>query len=306
MLKDTSAHAVVLQEFGKSRINVSNDDQIKVFYEYHVKIKIFDASGFDNGTVKIPVYNNSSGDRYETVYDISGVTYFKDDNGLIQKIALDDKKIYPVKESKHLAHYNFALPGLRNGCVIEYKYTMESPYWDNFPSWHFQGDIPKVTSGYEVHIPAFWVYNASLKGVLKLSNSKADIESKCFSSGGANCDCSLLVYGMNDIPAFITEDYMTSPKNFMSAINFELVEFTNPYTGTKTKMTKEWKDIDYQLKDDQNFGGQLKRKGLFKDRIIPVIAGKTDDIGKARAVYAYVQKLFKWNDYVGIGERRRA
>ena len=38
--KDTAAHAVVLQEFGKTRIAVSNADKIEVIYEYHVKIKI--------------------------------------------------------------------------------------------------------------------------------------------------------------------------------------------------------------------------------------------------------------------------
>jgi transglutaminase-like putative cysteine protease len=298
--KDTSAHAVVLQEYGQARIAVGNDDNIKVYLEYHIKIKIFDSKGFDKGTVKIPVYNNSSGDVYETVNDIKGVTYYKDDNGGTQKIELEDKKIYPVKESKHLAHYNFALPGLRNGCVIEYKYELESPYWEEFPVWHFQDDIPKVYSEFEVHIPAFWVYNASLKGFLKLTKNTASVESKCFVSGGASCDCSLLVFGISDIPAFIEEDYMTSPNNFKSAINFDLQEFTNPYTGAKNKYAKEWQDIDYQLKNDDNFGGQLKKKGLFKERVVPVIAGKTTDLDKAKAVYVYIQKQFKWNEYYGI------
>ncbi len=298
--KDTSAHAVVLQEYGKARINLGNDDNIKVFYEYHVKIKIFDAKGFDNGTVKIPVYNNSDGDRYESVEGITGITYYKDDNGNAQSVNLESKTIYPVKESKHLAYYNFALPGLRNGCVIEYKYKLESPYWWDFQTWKFQSDIPKVYSEYEVHIPAFWVFNASLKGFLKLTRSTAEIERQCFSAGSASCDCSQLVYGMKDIPAFVEEDYMTSEKNFLSAINFELSDYTNPYTGTKTKWTKEWKDIDYQLKDEFNFGGQLKKKGLFKDRIVPVTAGKTDELSKAKAVYAYIQKSFKWNEYTGI------
>jgi len=298
--KDTSAHAVVLQEFGKARIGVGNDDNIKVFYDYHVKIKIFDAKGFDNGTVKIPVYNDSDGDSYENVDGIDGVTFYKDDNSLIKKVDLEHKKIYPTKENKHWAHYNFALPGLHNGCVIEYKYSVESPYWSDFHHWNFQSDIPKVYSEYEVHIPGFWVFNASLKGFLKLTKSSAVIEQQCFSSGGAHCDCSLLTYGMKDIPAFIEEDYMTSSKNFLSAINFELQEYTNPYTGTKVKVTKEWKDIDYQLKDSYEFGGQLKKKGLFKDKIQLVIAGKTDDLGKAKAVYVFIQKLFKWNEFTGI------
>jgi hypothetical protein len=297
--KDTAAHAVVLQEFGKSRIDADNEGNIKVFYEYHVKIKIFDNKGFDNGTVKIPVYNNSDGDIYEDVDDITGVTFYKDDNGAIQKIELENKKIYPVKENKHLAHYNFALPGLRNGCIIEYKYKLESPYWWDFPSWHFQSDIPKVYSEYEVHIPGFWVFNASIKGGLKLTKTTAEVERKCFSADGASCDCSLLVYGMKDIPAFIEEDYMTSAKNYKSAINFELSDYTNPY-GVKTKWTKEWKDIDYQLKDESNFGGQLKKKGLFKERIVPVIAGQPDDLAKAKAIYAYIKKLYKWNEYESI------
>ncbi|MDB5125457.1 MAG: hypothetical protein JWP94_3586 [Mucilaginibacter sp.] len=298
--KDTSAHAVVLQEFGTSRIAVASDDNIKLIYEYHVKIKIFDNKGFDNGTIAIPVYNNGDADSYESVDDIAGVTFYKDDNGLTQKVELENRKIYPVKENKHWANYKFALPGLRNGCVIEYKYRIESPYFENFHSWHFQNDIPKLYSEYEVHIPAFYVYNASLKGNFKLTKNAVEVERSCFSTHGASCDCSKMVYGMSDIPAFVNEDYMTSPKNFLSAINFELVEYTSPYNGVKNKMTKEWKDIDYQLKNYSDFGGQLKRKGLLKAHVEPLISGKTDDLEKAKAIYVHQQKWFKWNEHYGI------
>jgi hypothetical protein len=306
--KDTSAHAVVLSEYGKSVINITGDDHIRLIYEYHVKIKIFDSKGFSNATVEIPVYNNKDNDSYEEVSDITGFTSYTDESGRTQKTELDTKNIYPVKENKHWANYKFTMPGLKNGCIIEYKYRLISPYFENFHSWNFQWDIPKVYSEYEVHIPANYVYNASLRGILKLTKNTSSIERNCFTVGGSQTpyggsggsDCSLIIYGMGDIPAFIVEDNMTSPKNFMSAINFELSEFTNPYSGVKTKMTKEWKDIDYQLKTYSDFGGQLKRKGLLKDKIAPVIAGKTDELQKAKAIYAYLQKWFKWNDFTGI------
>jgi hypothetical protein len=103
---------------------------------------------------------------------------------------------------------------------------------------------------------------------------------------------------MKDIPAFVEEDYMTSKNNFLSSINFELSQYTNLNTGAKTKWTKEWKDIDYQLKSDDGFGSQMKKKSLFKDRLVPVVAGKTDSLEKAKAVYTYIQGAFKWNhDY---------
>src|ERR1700679_3667861 len=57
--KDLTAHAVVLQEFGKSTINVANDDELKLIYEYHVKIKIFDSKGFDEATAELKLRNNN-------------------------------------------------------------------------------------------------------------------------------------------------------------------------------------------------------------------------------------------------------
>ena len=150
--KDTSAHAVVLNEYGTSTITVNNTDDIVLRYKYHVKIKLFDKGAFDYGTVAIPVYNNSDNESYENAEDIKGVTFYKDDNGLTQKEELSGKKIYPVRENKHLAVYKFALSGIRAGSVIEYSYTIESPYIENFHSWDFQGDIPKVRSEYQVHI----------------------------------------------------------------------------------------------------------------------------------------------------------
>ncbi|HVW95122.1 MAG TPA: DUF3857 domain-containing protein [Mucilaginibacter sp.] len=298
--KDTTAHAVVLREFGKSSIIVGSDDNFKQVYEYHVKIKIFDAKAFDKGTVTVPLYSDDKSEAYEEISNVKGITYYRDDNGHTQKAELENKKIYPVKENQYWASAKFALPGIRNGCVIEYKYQIESFRWYKIRTWNLQDDIPKVYSEYEVHIPAFFNFNASLKGSLKLTKNTSDISSRCFETHGAVADCSVLNYGMADIPAFIEDDYMTSPKNFLSAINFELIDWTNPNDGVKHKETKEWKDIDYSLKTEYAFGGQLKRKGLFKDKVAPMIAGQTNDLDKAKAIYKGWQKWFKWNKFVGI------
>jgi hypothetical protein len=295
--KDTSAHAVVLNEFGKSRIDATNDDKISLIYQYHVKIKIFDKEAFDQGNVEIHLYSSKDGEDVEEVSDIKGVTTYTDDNGMVRKTDLDASKTYRTKDNMHWSTLKFAMPALRNGCVIEYSYQIVSPYFENFHPWLFQSDIPKVYSEYDVHIPAFWTYNASIRGALKLTKNVSEVERDCFSSHGAKCDCSHMTYGISNIPAFIDEDYMTAGKNFLSAIYFELAEYTNPYDGTKYKLAKEWKDVDYELKHNEDFGSQLRKKDFFKDKITPVIAGKTDDLDKAKAIYAYIQKNIKWNDF---------
>jgi transglutaminase-like putative cysteine protease len=298
--KDTSAHAVVLNEYGTTRINFTNDYHISMSFEYHTQIKFFDNKEFEReGTFEIPIYNGSDM-VYEQVEDVKGITYYKDDNGIVQQVALDSKKVFRVKDSKHWNTVKFAMPALRNGCVIEVSYRVTSPYDFNFHSWYFQGYIPKVNSEYEVHIPGFWNYNASLKGHLKLTKNTAKVESKCFSYGTASADCSDIIYGISNVPAFIEEDYMTSEKNYRSAVNFQLEEETDFTTGAKIKYAKSWKDLDYLLKTENTFGGQLKRKSLMSEKIAPVIANKTDQLEKAKAIYVYIKNSVRWNEGKGF------
>src|SRR3569832_384829 len=74
--KDTSAHAVVLNEHGTSRINLTSDYHIRLTFEYHAKIKFFDNKDFEReGSFVIPVYN-SAAMVYEEVEDVKGITFY--------------------------------------------------------------------------------------------------------------------------------------------------------------------------------------------------------------------------------------
>ena len=298
--KDTSAHAVVLFEHGRSEILPVDDENIDLVYDYHVKIKIFDKEGYSQGNIEIP-YFSSDGETYEKVDDIKAITTYLDENGNVQTASLDPKKVYNQVDSKHWSRLKFAMPGIHDGCIIEYSYKLTSPYFEDFHSWVFQSDIPKIYSEYDVHIPAYWNYNVSKVGPLQLSKNVGVAETDCFDFHGSKSGCSHFTYGMKDIPAFIVEDDMTSEKNFVSSINFELSDYYSLATGSNIKIAKEWKDVDYELKHSDYFGSQLRRTGLLKDKIIPVIAGKTDDLEKAKSIYSYIQKSIKWNNMYSRG-----
>jgi hypothetical protein len=297
--KDTAARAVVLNEYGQARITDRSEGGIKVMLEYHVKIKLLNTKAFDKATVEIPLHVRESGE--DEAVDIKGYTTYIDDNGNAQRSDLDPRSAFTSNRNKYNKSIKFTLPNLKPGCIIEYQYTLNSPAWWAFPTWQFQDDIPKVNSRYEVHIPGFWNFNISLRGPFKLTKNTADIEKECFTWYGAKADCSYMVFQMADIPAFIEEDYMTSPKNFMSAIYFELSDYTNPNTGQKIKVAKEWADIDHNLKRSDYFGSQLKKKDQLKPYIAPLIVGKTDDLQKAKAIFIYIQKNMKWNNTTATG-----
>jgi hypothetical protein len=297
--KDTAARAVVLNEYGVARIADDVDGNIRVMRDYHIKIKILSTKGFDKGTVEIPLHIYSSSE--DEVTDIKGYTTYLDDNGTAQSAELNSRSAFTTRENKYWKTVKFTMPNLKSGCIIEYKYTQRSPGWWSFPSWQLQDDIPKINSRYDVHIPGFWNFNISLRGPYKLTKNTADIEKECFTWYGAKADCSYMVFQMENVPAFIEEENMTSPKNFMSAVYFELSDYTNPSNGQKIKVTKQWTDIDFNMKRSDYFGSQLKKKDQLKTYIAPVIAGKTDDLAKAKAIFAYIQKTIKWNNLYSTG-----
>jgi hypothetical protein len=104
--KDTSAHAVVLMEHGRAEIQATNADDIKLIYEYHVKIKIFDKTAFDRGKIELTLYNGDS-ENFEVIDGISGVTTFTNDNGGMEKVELENSKIYTSKDDKHHSTIKF-------------------------------------------------------------------------------------------------------------------------------------------------------------------------------------------------------
>src|SRR5690606_10340833 len=176
---------------------------------------------------------------------------------------------------------------------------LESPFIFNFRSWEFQWDIPKIYSEYVAIIPSIYSYNVTLVGFQKLDRSDAKMERDCFVGGnGVKVHCSRMTYAMNNIPAFMEEDFMTSPKNYVSTINFELATIYMP-NGSTRKITQEWKDIDLQLKKHVDFGKQVRRDDLFKNQLPSITQGATNDLEKAHAVYEHIKGLFKWNKFYG-------
>ena len=293
---DTNAHGVVLNEFGKSFIT-ERTDRIVLMHEYHVRIKIFDAKAFKEGNIEISLGKGDSNIADEEITNIEGITYYLDEHGSMQKVELDPKKVFRVSENKYYNAVKFAMPGLHNGCIIEYKYTLTSPFLFNYRKWDFQSDIPKIHSEYNASIPAIYNYNIVLRGRLKITKTTSFADRECFTSGSTKCDCSNLTWAMDNIPAFEEEDYMTAPKNFISAMYFELSDYTSLSNGNKVKITKTWPDIDYTLKSNEYFGSQIKRAGLMKDRIKDIIAAQPDELSKAKAIYSYIQKNIKWNNF---------
>ncbi len=289
---DTAATALVLDEFGEAFIN--NDFNLQ--YTYHARIKILKKEGVNRGTFEI--WLRKSEKSVEKMISVKGSS-FNIENGSMRESKLDQKRTYTENHNKFYNIHKFAIPNVKVGSVIEVMYTLESPFIYNFRSWEFQSDIPKLKSEYLCLIPGIYNYNISLRGFLKLSKNENELIRSCFTPVGRSADCARMRFGMKDIPTFKEEEFMTAKSNFLSVINFELSQI-NYFDGRKDKITKEWKDVDEELRQHAEFGVQLKRgKDILDRQIEEIIAGETDTKAKAHKIYDFIKGWYRWNEVYG-------
>lgn len=293
--KDTTASAVYLNEWGYNYFKIVNN-QIRIIKEYYAKIKILKPEGLEYATIEIPYYRNAK--TSEIVRKIKGVSTLDGKQTYLQKSAIFQETI-----NENWNQMKFTFPNAKVGSVLEYKYTMETPFLFNFEGWYFQSTIPKVKSTFNAKIFGNYRYNRNLRGSLKLSKNEASIEKRCFYIPGApeGADCEVLEYGMYDIPAFKKEDHMLAAKNYISRIKFELSEQISFYEDRPNKKyTKSWKDVDKDFRRDKDIGGQLKKTNYFKKHLPLELQQIPNDLDRAKAVYYFIQNHYKWNGYYRI------
>lgn len=297
--KDPSAKAVVLYERGDNYFEVI-DRRIWLVKEYHVKIKILDEKGFKQGTIHIPLYKN--GTSAEKIKKLRAVTH----NGSNQYNVLPSE-IFAKDLSEYRSEQSFTFPKLKKGSILEYAYTVISPFFYNFEGWNFQSDIPKMYSEFNAKIPGNYIYNRTLIGPLTLAINDAEIKKECFHIDGfaQSADCEVLKYAMKDIPAFKAEkEYMLSEKNYISRLDFELSQY-NRFDGTTDKYTKSWEDVDQEFRTDKDIGRQLTKKGFFEKNVPESLLTAGDELTRAKKIYAFVRNHYAWNGTYGVYGKAR-
>lgn len=292
--KDSTANALVIYEKGNSYIDKNT---FKLIFEHQQKLKILTRDGFDKATITLYLYNSDG--RKEKVEDIMAITH-NSVNGQDVKTQLDKSQIFTEKYNDNYTLVKFTLPKVQEGSVITYSYSIESPFIYKFKGWDFQDDIPKLYSEYNTSIPANYEYNIKLVGSLPLVKNESNRHIECIRlNNGGSADCFTSIYAMEDVPAFIDEDYMTTRENYLASIDYELKIFRG-FDGTVENITKTWKTADDELKSDPNIGRQLVKNVSSNVSIADSVLTESNLYKKAKGIFEYVQSNFVWNGEYSI------
>lgn len=135
---DTSAAAAILFNKGITRVEYASTG-FSLVTDVETRIKIYKKEGYDWANKAVEHYTGSN--VVEKVAFSKAVTYNLV-GGKIEKTKLKSDGEFVEKSNKFWSLKKITMPNVKEGSIIEYKYTIRSPYKSSFPEWKFQNSIP--------------------------------------------------------------------------------------------------------------------------------------------------------------------
>lgn len=283
---DENAPAEILYKSLHFSIDNNSGNLVKkAFY----RVKIYDKEKAEDWlNLEVPLYQNGS--NQETLSRMKAFTYNLE-NGASVATKVDKSSKYKSKESKYVSITKFAFPNVKNGSVIEYQYEITSPFLFSIPEIIIESNTPSLYTEYVLDTPGNIAYNVNYTGFL---NPKyREVEEK-------------MMYGMNyrtyrfgydNLKPFKTEKFINNDMNYRTKISAEL-HSTN-FKELKL-YSSSWEQIKERLYENEDFGGELKKTRLAKENMPAGIAGITNEMDKANAIFSYVKNTFTWNKDRGL------
>lgn len=306
--KDTNANAVILADYGTSRFDYGND-QFQVIFERHVRIKIINKDGYNWADHEVILYNNES--RKEVFSGLKGMTYNMD-GSKEEKTKLEKESIFNEKVDDNYDKVKFTMPNVKEGSIIEFTYSIRSDFYFNYRGWQFQYQIPVVWSEYRASFIEYYSYQKNFQGYIPMFIQEQESGRQSFtirvqgqnnalsgtrtSSYTKDYDAQNVTnrWVAKDVPAFISEPYMTTSKNFISMVSFEL-ESTNFPNEPVKYLRGTWEEVNNQFLSYDFFGGKVESSGFLKKELENVISDQDTDEEKVMKIYAFVKEKVKWN-----------
>jgi hypothetical protein len=307
---DASAPAAILYSKGQSYMEYSQGKGFMLVTEVDMKIKIYTKDGYEWANKIIPFYSSDS-DR-ETV-DISKAVTYNLVDGVIKKTKLKSEGEFTEQTNKFWKQTKIMLPDVKEGCIVEYRYTIHSPFTSVLPEWRFQEGIPVNHSEYTTRLPEYFTFSPNFRGyyqpkVVKTSQNRSitlTSKSRPAQSGHTTFSSDKIDYAelrtqyvLENVPAMKMERYTNNINNYTASIEHELSMVKYPDEPLKSYSTN-WADVAKTIYKYDSFGNELSKTGYFEEDLTALLAGLTTSVQKTAAIFSYVKNRMNWNNYMG-------
>ncbi|WP_067144691.1 DUF3857 domain-containing protein [Pseudotamlana agarivorans] len=309
---DSSAVAAYLYKNRKTHFQYFQADGFKVITEVHERIKIYSQEGFNYATKQIGLYQ--SGGVKEEISSLKAYTYYLE-NGKVEEVKLDKDNIFETELSSYWVQQKFTMPNIKIGCVIEFRYRIDSPFISNIDEFVFQADIPIKKLEAEFEAPEYFVYKSNFKGyfpvrpitekrrgnIIYYQKSRGEGRNPggtTFQSEKVDFEKNVTIFDLSNIPALKEEPFVNNINNYRSAVKYELSYVKYPNRPINYYSTS-WEDVVKNIYESSSFGGELGKSGYYEQDIDALIGSVSDPLKRAYLIFDFVKSRMKWNEYYG-------
>nr|WP_314838367.1 DUF3857 domain-containing protein [uncultured Flavobacterium sp.] len=310
--KDSTAAAAILFEKGVVSFEYSQSEGFKMITEVTTRIKIYKKEGYEWATKAIGYYIGSNS---KDALSFSDVVSYNLVDGKIEKIKLKSDGLFDEKVNKYWNQKKITFPNVKEGSILEYKYTLRSFRFSELTEWSFQSSIPVNHSEFRTLIPEYFVYNPNLKGSMTPKMTKENTrkslsyfyrptteprESSIVSTTQEKLDFieNSTTYLAVNLPAMKQEAYVNNISNYTTSVSHELSVVNFPNQPMKILST-DWASVTKTIYDYDYFGPELNKTGYFEEDLKGILDGLATPEEKVEAIFDHIKKSVKWNGYYG-------
>jgi hypothetical protein len=253
--EDTSASAVILCDYGY--LNTTS-----LIFTRVLRIKILKTEGYSWANNTFPINEKSA---------IKGVTTNLE-NGKIVQEKLKNESIFTVKVTEDSYNTRIAMPAVRVGSVIDIQF-----YFTGIPNeWKFQEVIPVKYSELILENTPNIRFKYNFFGYQPLAT------------------ISPTRWVGKNMPAFKVEPYMTSKENYLTKLEFDILDISAP--GYYQEYSTSWKAISKLLMENENFGNTLSGSLYLNSVANSLESAKLTDEDLLRKAFESVKSVVKWDE----------
>ena len=311
--QDSEADATVLYRSQKVNFNYSDG---KGFYQrkvVHERIKIYNKEGLKYATKVLELYDELKSKR-ESVTTLKGTTYNLE-KGKIESVKLKKDGIFDEKTSDNWKKKKFTLPNVKAGSVMEYKYTIESPFI-HIREIPVQSVIPIKKIDVEIKTPEYYnyrtvlnprssfyvdIHNSSINKNVKYTKryeGPVGTQGTKYRGASLNYKENILTINHSNVPALKDESFVDNLDNYKAKILMELNYVKNPEENIESYATS-WDKVAKTIYEYYKFGDQLNKKSYYKNDVDNILAKAENEIDKAGMIFNFVKSKVKWNEING-------
>jgi transglutaminase-like putative cysteine protease len=313
--KQVSADAAILYRNEKINFRFDNNEGFVQEREIHERIKIYSKEGLNWATKKVYLYQGKGGKK-ESLINLRAFTYNLA-NGKIEKNKLKNDGKFQEDYNDFTSITSFTMPNIKVGSVIEYNYTVKSPY-SSIDDVILQSSIPINKLNVYISTPQYFQYNVTgnLKAfyipkvskriqnrrvtITDVGSLNAGFRREGMSQSESEYEEDIIEIDESNVPPLEKEPHAGSLKKYIAKLSFELSAYLDQDRVIKKSFSSSWEKVTETIYQRDNFGPQLKKTNFFAEELDNIFDNQMDEINKVFFIQEYVKSKVRWNGVNGI------